>query len=109
MKLILLSAFFGSLFFSVVTPAQTQDTCPIGNFNACGEMLRNLHSGNQGTEFTRKFDEVCAANKKFKCIKKIVRGDLNDELTYLSKEHKKARLFKVKLESEDYIYILEPK
>ena len=85
------------------------DICKTGDLKGCAAALKKINAGDQGEKFAKAYDEVCGANAKFKCAKKIVRGDVKEETQYTVQDHPKATLFNVKLDGESYLYILESK
>lgn len=96
------------LSFLLAAPAFA-GICKVGDLKDCSAALKKIHAGDQGDTFAKAYDDVCGENAKFKCVKKIVRGDMKEELQYTRQDHPKASLFNVKLDGESYIYILESK
>ena len=84
--------------------------CPKGNFVQCEKFLKTLHQKEIGKEFSDKYDEICGENKKFQCVKIVVRGNVDDEIKMQAKERgPKAALFTVTLEEEKYIFVFSKK
>ena len=94
--------------FVLASPALA-GLCKTGDLKACAAALKKLNASDQGDKFAKAYDDVCGENAKFKCVKKIVRGDIKEESQYTRQDHPKATLFEVKLDGESYIYILESK
>ena len=98
------------IFLSLVgASAMAADFCKAGDFKGCGAKLKALNQSTKDASFEKKFDDVCMGSKKFKCVKKIVRGEIKDEMKYTADEHKKAQLFTATVDGENYIYIFEAK
>ena len=95
------------IFTSMLAMAST---CPEGNFAACSKYLKSVHAKNQGRTFVEKYDEVCAANKTFQCIKIVVRGSVADEMKMQGQERgPQSALYAVTLEEEKFIFVFAKK
>jgi hypothetical protein len=99
----------GFLISLVSVSTMASDFCKAGNFKECGAKLKALNTTIKDVSFEKKFDDVCMSSKKFKCVKKVVRGDVKDEMKYTTDEHKKAFLYSAAVDGENYIYIFEAK
>ncbi len=98
--------FIGLLFTSVSYASH----CKTGDLNKCAAVLKKLHNAKvPPKKFASSFDDICAENVKFKCIKRTVRGDVNEEMKYSADEHPKGHLFQISLGGENFIYILDLK
>lgn len=98
------------LFMSITTLLSSAFGAPLckkNDLKDCSEILKKVQSDEK--EFIKAFNDVCAENPGFKCIKKIVRGDLKEELEYTKQDRPKAMLFDVKGEDESFIFIVEKK
>lgn len=93
----------------VATSAMAADICKPGDYKDCSVKLKSLNQKEKGPEFQKHFDDVCMASKKFKCVKKIVRGEISDEMKYTKEENPKASLFSAVIDGENYIYIFSQK
>lgn len=101
--------FFGVILILGIGGFARAEVCKHGDLKACAAALQKINAHNQEMDFTKAYDEVCGANAKFKCIKKIVRGDMKTEMGYTRQDHPKAHLYPAKADGENYIYILEAK
>lgn len=86
------------------------NSCPARNLKACQAYLKSEYEKKNNADFVEKYNEICAQNKTFSCIKITVRDDVNEVM----KEQTKIRgpyaaLFSVTSNEENYIYILTKK
>jgi hypothetical protein len=82
------------------------DVCKKGDIKDCAKFLKSK----EGTpEFSNSYEQVCGENKTFKCLKRTVRGDVNEEMKYMKEEYPKANLYKVNEGGEDKIFALDKK
>jgi hypothetical protein len=95
----------------VISTAVQAGTCKVGQLRECQRYLQTqMGTIDQGRAFTEKFDQVCSQNNQFLCVKVIVRGDLDDEMKeQLSERGPTAAAYTVKLDDENYIFILAAK
>ncbi len=85
-------------------------SCPVGNLKACQNYLKSEHAKKDDVAFAEKYDQVCAENKTFSCVKLTVRDDVNEVMKEQVKMRgDKAALFNITPGEETYIYILAPK
>jgi hypothetical protein len=83
--------------------------CKVGNIKECAAFLKDLNKKDQGAEFNKSFEDICKENSKFRCIKKAVRGDVNEGMKNATEDYPKAYLYNVTIDDEQMIYILEAK
>ena len=96
-----------TLFISL---AFAGSSCPVGNIKACQSYLRTEQAKKDDVAFAEKYNQVCAENKTFSCVKLTVRDDVNEVMKEQVKNRgPKAALFAVTPGDETYIYILSPK
>lgn len=81
--------------------------CPNNDFKACDQVLKNTFKKDTGKEFMSVYEDICASNSKFKCVKMTVLGDIAEKMKELRDERKGASLFEVKQPDGSYIYIFE--
>ncbi len=94
-------------FATFLSTALGAPLCKKNDLKDCAEVLKKVQDNEK--EFIKTFNDVCAENPGLKCIKKIVRGDLKEELEYTKQDRPKAMLFDVKGEDESFIFIVEKK
>ncbi len=99
MMILLLSAF-----------AFAANTCPVGKLKECQTYLKTQLAKKNDQAFMEKYDQVCAENKDFSCIKVTVRDDVNLVMKdQVQLRGPNADFYSVKVGGEDFIYILMPK
>ncbi len=94
-------------FFAGV--AQAKDLCKKGDLKDCTAFLKKLNESEKGERFEKAYNEICEENPKFKCVRKVVRGDVKEEMKYSVEEQPKAVFFEVTLDEETSIFSLEGK
>lgn len=100
-----ISWLVGVITFSSIS-AIGGEVCKKADLKDCAKVLKQK----EGTDdFVVSYDQVCTDNKVFKCLKRTVRGDVNEELKYIKEEFPKAYFFVVKESAEDKIYVLDKK
>lgn len=100
----------GSLSLFILSSPAFAKHCKTGDLNACAAVLTKMHRAKvTPTKFVQTFDQVCAENAKFRCVKRTVRGDVAEEMKLTKQENPKAHLYEVRVQAEDFIYILENK
>lgn len=104
-----MKAIFTVILGLTMASSAMAELCKAGDYKGCAAKLKALNQKEKGTEFQKKFDDVCMGSKKFKCVKKIVRGEIADEMKYTREERPKANLFSATIDGENYIYIFELK
>ena len=86
--------------------AHALESCKPGDLKDCARVLKSK----EGKEdFNVTYAQVCSENKTFKCLKRTVRGDMNEELKYMKDEFPKANFYKTKEKGEDKVFVLDKK
>lgn len=80
--------------------------CKTGDLKDCGKVLKAKEGHD---DFVVTYDAICGENKTFKCLKRTVRGDIKEEMTYMKEEFPKAQLFQAKDRGEDKVFVLDKK
>lgn len=101
--------YAGILISLFAVNAMAFDFCKPGDFKGCSAKLKAYNQTSKNASFEKKFDEVCMASKKFKCVKKVVRGEIADEMKYMVQENKKAQFYTAVIDGENFIYTFEQK
>lgn len=102
--------FIGLLFSLVIAGPSLASHCKLDDLHECAAVLTKLHKAKVAAKkFARNFDVICAENLKLRCIKKVVRGDLKEEMKFTEDEHPNAHLYQVRLAGENYIFVLDKK
>ncbi len=102
-QFLLFSLFTSFVFATDMDPTQ-RAACFKGNRSVCDKLLDGLNTPEDDHQFRYFYDELCRANKKFKCFKLMVRGDYSEELEQLKKEEPNASFHIVKSEAEVTIF-----
>lgn len=84
--------------------AANAETCKSGDLKDCARVLK---SKIDSEDFIATYDNICAENKGFKCLKRTVRGDADEEIKYMAEEFPKAHIFRTKQGGEDKVFVLE--
>lgn len=95
------------LSLSATSSMAMVDLCKKGDLKDCDAYLKGK-TGNP-EEFASAYEDICVANKSFKCLKIVVRGDVQEEMKFQKEEHPKARMYNVKVDGEEKIFMLEKK
>jgi hypothetical protein len=101
MKCILIA---GLMLTSMI--ASAGDVCKKDDLKACA---RTLKAKEGADDFIVLYNQVCSDNKNFKCLKRTVRGEVNEEMKYIKEEFPKAYFFTVKEGTENKVFVLDKK
>lgn len=96
--------FLGLILVAAVSHAG--DVCKKGDLKDC---VRALKEKSEAPDFRVLYDQVCADNKTFKCVKITIRSEPKEELEYQKTRFPKATLFLTKDLGEDKIFVLDKK
>lgn len=98
--------FLGAIVLASSFAHAEEELCKPADYKDCTRVLK---AKNKDTDFTAVYDQICNANKAFKCIKITIRGEPNEELAYQKTQYPKSQLFLTKSGGEDKIYVFEPR
>lgn len=92
--------------FLLVGTNSFAETCKKADLKDCAKVLKAKEGAD---DFVATYDRICSENKGFRCLKRTVRGDLKEEMTFMKEEFPKAHLFPTKDGGEDKVFVLEKK
>lgn len=108
-----------SVFFLILTVECKAELCKKGDVEDCIRYLRTKNylarSGREAhfSEYLQEFNDICNENPSFKCTKTIVRGNIDNEISELTKEYQtpesQPTFFKVKHDQEEMLFMIQKK